>query len=417
MLSTLARTCFRRRRLVLAIWILAAISAGLLAGVAGGEYENDFSQPGTESQAAFDLLDERFPEHSGESGQIVFQVDGSVNDPGASQRIERFLEDASKVDTVSGVISPFQEPLGRISKDGSIAYADIMFSTGGPEVPEATIDELNRMRVEASEVDGFTVEYGGLAFAFAEQEPPGEGEIVGLIAAVVILLISFGSFIAMVLPIVTALFGIGIALALLTLSANIISVPFFAPQIATMIGIGVGIDYALFIVTRYRDALREGVSPPDAVVLALTTSGRAVVFAGLVVVVSLLGILLMGFSFVEGVAVGGASAVAMTLLASITLLPAILGFAGAKIDKITIGRKRRKDAGHGFWYRWSRTIQRRPWVPALVGLGALLALSAPLLDIRIGVADAGNGPESRTTRRAYDLVSEGFGPGFNGPLV
>lgn len=414
-LSRLARGCFVHRRIVVIAWILGTIGLLTLSSVAGGGYSTDFSQPGTESQEAFDLLAAEFPAQSGDTGQAVFEMESGINDPATRARIAAFLEEALSVESVRSVVSPLEEPLGRVSADGRIAYADIQFSVDGPDVPLSDLEILTAMRTEAS-VSGLRIEYGGLTFTFAEQEPPGQGEIVGLIAAMVILLLAFGSLLAMILPIVTALFGIAAALAMLTLSANVISVPFFAPQIAAMIGIGVGIDYALFIVTRYRAALRDGLAPQDAIVLALTTSGRAVVFAGLVVVVSLLGILLMGFAFVQGIAVGGATAVAMTLLASVTLLPALIGFAGKNIDRFTVGR-RRGDDGHGFWYRWSRLIQRRPLLPAIAGLLALLLLAAPLLDLRIGVSDAGNGPDSRTTRRAYDLISEGFGPGFNGPFL
>jgi RND superfamily putative drug exporter len=242
---------------------------------------------------------------------------------------------------------------------------------------------------------------------------------VGVVAAILILLITFGSVLAMGLPILTALFGIGIGVALVFVFANWISVPNFTAQIASMIGIGVGIDYALFIVTRYRQGLHEGRGPEEAALVALTTAGRAVIFAGVIVVISLLGLLLMGFAFVQGIAVGAAAAVFVTMLASITLLPAMLGFVGRNIDKWHIPRLRRAESvsRQGFWYRWSRLIQRRPVVTGLIGLLALVLLTVPLFSMRLGAADAGNDPEHLTTRRAYDLLSEGFGPGFNGPLL
>jgi len=221
------------------------------------------------------------------------------------------------------------------------------------------------------------------------------------------------------LPILTALFGIGIGLSLVLFFANFISVPNFTPQIASMIGIGVGIDYALFIVTRYRQGLHDGRDPQDATTLAMATAGRAVVFAGTIVVISLLGLLLMGFDFVQGIAIGSAAAVFVTMLASITLLPAILGFVGRNIDRfhIPIFGGRTPVPGQGFWFRWSRLIQRRPIATGAVGLVAVGLLIVPLFSMRLGAADAGNDPPSLTTRRAYDLLSEGFGPGFNGPLL
>ncbi|MFN2590736.1 MAG: MMPL family transporter, partial [Actinomycetota bacterium] len=229
----------------------------------------------------------------------------------------------------------------------------------------------------------------------------------------------FGSVLAMGLPILTALFGIGIGLSLVLLFANFLSVPNFTPQMASMIGIGVGIDYALFIVTRYRQGLEGGLDPERAVLTAMATAGRAVVFAGVVVVISFLGILLMGFDFVEGLAVGGAATVFVTMVASITLLPAVLGFVGRNIDKLHIPRLRRTErtGRTSGWYRWSRLIQRRPLATGLAGLAVLVALTIPLFSLQLGVADAGNNPESFSSRRAYDLLSEGFGPGFNGRMI
>ncbi|HEX9312087.1 MAG TPA: MMPL family transporter, partial [Actinomycetota bacterium] len=253
----------------------------------------------------------------------------------------------------------------------------------------------------------------------AQQEPPGGAELVGVIAAIIILLITFGSVLAMGIPILSALFGIGIGVSLVFVFANWISVPNFTAQIASMIGIGVGIDYALFIVTRYRQGLHEGRDPQEATIVALTTAGRAVIFAGTIVVISLLGLLLMGFAFVQGIAVGAAAAVFATMLASITLIPAILGFVGRNIDKLHIPRLRRTEnvSSQGFWFRWSRLIQRRPIVTGLIGLISLVLLAVPLFSMRLGAADAGNDPTHLSTRRAYDLLSEGFGPGFNGPLL
>lgn len=435
MLEKLARWSFRRRRLVVAAWLALLVGMSALAQVAGGELSNDFRMPGTESQAAFDLLDERFPERSGDTGQLVYKAPIGIGKPNIERGILLFAERAvEELPEVVNVITPYEDPIGRVSQNGLVAYADIQFNVDGPEVAKSTIDTLTgELRLAAlreagalasgqsldqGDPDILQIEFGGLAFEFAEQEPPGS-EMFGIVAAIIILLLAFGSFLAMALPILSALIGIGIAAAILTLMANVIAVPFFAPQIAAMIGIGVGIDYALFIVTRHRTHLQAGMDPEDAAILAMNTSGRAVVFAGVTVVISLLGILIMGFAFVQGVAVGGASAVMMTMLTSISLLPAMLGFSGDHLRKVTFGKGR-----HGpipieqqRWYRWSRVIQRKPGIAATLGLAVLVVFSLPVLDIRLGVADAGNAPESRTTRKAYDLLAEGFGPGFNGPLL
>ena len=252
------------------------------------------------------------------------------------------------------------------------------------------------------------------------QEPGGLGpaEFIGILAAIVILLVAFGSLLAMGLPILVALFGIGIGLGLVQLLSHVIATPDFATQLASMIGIGVGIDYALFIVTRYRQGLDEGFEPEHAVVRAIDTSGRAVVFAGCTVVISLMGLFLMGVDFVNGMAVGTSVTVAIVMLASITLLPALLGFVGRTIDRFSVRRRKEpKPREQTMWYRWSRVVQRRPWPAAIGGLVFLLLLAIPLLSMRLAFPDSGANPKSDTTRQAYDLVAKGFGAGFNGPLV
>ncbi|MDP9249792.1 MAG: MMPL family transporter, partial [Chloroflexota bacterium] len=386
---------------------------------AGGDYSSNFSLPGAESQHAFDLLKQRFPQVSGDTADIVFKADQGVNDAAVRQRLEGYFAQVTKLPLVDSVADPYTpENVRAISQDGHIAFAEVQFKVQAGDVPKAEVDRLEALG-RAAAGPAVEIEFGGQVIQQAQFQPPGGAEAVGLVAAILILLVTFGSLLAMGLPIMTALFGIGIGLSLLLLFANFLNVPNFTPQVASMIGIGVGIDYALFIVTRYRQGLHEGRDPEEAVVTAMVTAGRAVIFAGTIVVISLLGILLMGFSFVQGIAVGGAAAVFVTMIASITLLPAVLGFVGQNIDKLHIPRLRRVEhAGQrGFWYRWSRLIQRRPWAAGIAGLIALVVLALPLFSMRLGAADAGNDPESLTTRRAYDLLSNGFGPGFNGPLV
>jgi RND superfamily putative drug exporter len=418
MLERLARWCYTRRWRVLIAWIIALVGFGYLANVAGGEYATSFSLPGTESQEVFDLLDERFPTAAGDTATMVFRSEDGVAT--VQPQMEELFAKTEALPSVDGVVSPFAEEQGAagISRDGTIAFASVQFHGQAGEVPREEVDRLRDL-AEATDGSGLQIELGGPVVEQSEFEPPGGAESVGLLAAIIILLLTFGSVLAMGLPIMTALFGIAIGLALLFLSAHVISVPNFTPQLASMIGIGVGIDYALFIVTRYRSALEQGLEPKEAVVKSMTTAGRAVLFAGIVVVISFLGILLMGFNFVQGVAVGGAAAVFVTMLASITLLPAVLGFVGRNIDKLHIPHLRRRErTGHeSGWYRWSRLIQRRPVIAFVAGLAVLVILSIPLFSIRLGVADAGNNPETLSSRRAYDLLSEGFGPGFNGRLL
>jgi RND superfamily putative drug exporter len=419
MLERLARFSYRRRWIVLGLWVTALLGFSVLSSVAGGDYSQNFSLPGADSQAAYDLLSERFPEHAGETADIVFTAPGGVDDPAVASTMEGLFDELLAVDHVIGVDSPYAEGAQQISPDGTIAFAKVRFeSLDGESVPLEVGQEILRLADEA-ETGEVTIEPGGSVIQFAEFEEPGGAEAIGLLAAVIILLITFGSVLAMGLPIMMALFGISIGLALVFLMANFLSVPDFTPQLASMIGIGVGIDYALFIVTRFRQQLHDGVEPEIATIVAIKTAGKAVLFAGTTVVISLLGMLLMGFDFVEGVAVGGAAAVAVTMLASVTLLPAMLGFVRQRIDRFRLPwfRKEPKAFEQTVPYRWSRTVQRRPLPVTIVGFAVLILLTVPVSQIDLGFADAGSSGTDRSSRRAYDLLSEGFGPGFNGPLI
>ncbi len=417
MLERVARWSHRRRWTMVGIWIFALILSGVLGSNFGGEYSQDFSLPGTDSQSAYDLLKDRFPQASGDTADLVFKADAGI--ASVQGDIESLITDIEKVEHVQGVLSPYSpEGQQQISPEGDIAFGTIQFENLDGEIALDSIEEMKKL-VAGAEGPGLDIELGGQAVVFSEFEEPGGSEGIGILFAMFILMVTFGSVLAMGLPIMTALFGIAIGLALLFLSANFLSVPDFAPQLASMIGIGVGIDYALFIVTRYRQLLHSGHDAEDAAIKAITTSGRAVLFAGTVVVISFLGILLMGFSFVEGVAIGGASAVLVTMLASVTLLPAVLGFVGNNIDRLRIKWLHRQETDYekSFWYRWSRFIQRRPWVAASAGLLILVVLAIPLFSLRLGLSDAGSGSTDRSSRRAYDLLTQGFGPGFNGPLL
>lgn len=418
MLERLARGAVRRRRSVVAGWLVALVAVGVAAGAAGGEPADNFRLPGAESQAAIDLLEDRFPALAGDSGQIVFRADAGVTDPQVQAAMEDLFAQVAAVDHVSGVDSPYGSGAQPVSPDGTIAFATVRFDALGPDIPRDRILEVKDLALAASR-PGLQVELGGNVVSFAETEGPGGREGIGLLAAVVILLVTFGSVIAMGLPVLTALFGLGIGLSLVTLGANVIDVPRFAPQLATMIGLGVGIDYALFIVTRYRQGLHAGLAPVDAVAVAIDTSGRAVLFAGATVVISLLGMFLMGFTFVQGLAVAAIVAVLLVMVASLSLLPALIGFAGNSIDRLHVPGLHRDESAHrqSLWFRWSRLVQRRPWPPFLAGLAVLVILAVPVLSMRLGSSDTGNDPTSKTTRRAYDLLTEGFGPGFNGPLL
>jgi RND superfamily putative drug exporter len=427
LLTRVSSWCFQRRRSTVILWIVALVLVNVVAGSKGPDYSNSFTLPGTESQEALDLLKEQDPDRAGDTAEIVFQAEQGVDDPAVQDQMEALFEDVTEVDHVVGVLSPYAESEGgggaqQVSEDGTIAFARVQFDEDGGSLPKEDIQDLaDRVDAVAADApDGVAIATGGFVVQAIEQPPTdGLAEIIGLIGAVIILLLAFRSIIAMGLPIAVAIFGIGIGLAVLTLLTYVVSTPEFAPFIASMIGIGVGIDYALFIVTRHREGLRSGLDPAGAARHAMRTAGRAVMFAGLTVVISMLGLLLMGFEFIYGVAVGAALVVLVVMLGSITLLPALLGFSGTNIDRWGL-KPLKADAEGGkttLSYRWSRVMQHHAVVAAVLSLGFLLLLAAPVLSIRLGVSDAGNNPEELGSRQAYDLLSEGFGPGFNGPFL
>lgn len=416
MLAKLAQASYRHRWIVLLIWVALLFGTTFAAQHYGSSFSTQFRTKQTDSQLAVDILKEHFPTEAGSSGQIVFKAEQGVTNPEVAAQMSTLFTKVGEVSAVQTVASPYtQYGVGQISPEGTIAYASIQFSPDYQIVPEATINQIEQI-IDDARVQGVTIDLGG--DSFQEQAKPGDSELYGIIAAVIILLISFGSVLAMGLPITMALFGVGIGIALVKILSHFISLPDITLQLASMIGIGVGIDYALFIVTRYRQGLHEGHEPEAATVNAINTAGRAVLFAGTTVVISLLGMLMMGISFINGMGIGAASTVLITMLASITLLPAVLGFTGKNIDKFKvplIGKE--KPAKYSFWYKWSRELQRHPWAALLVSLSILIVLTIPVLSMRLGSSDASTRPESDTTHRAYDLMSEGFGVGTNGPLI
>jgi putative drug exporter of the RND superfamily len=418
-LARLAAWCYDHRRRVLLLWVGLLVLASAISGVVGSAYQDRFTGGNAESQQASDLLMAKFPAFAGDTADVVVRTGDGVTSSANQAAFTTLVDQLGSLPHVAAVRSPF-DPGGQsqISPDGHIAYAVVQFDQQSVDLPTADIQRVIDT-AEAARAPGFEVELGGEPIEFVLAPRPGSTEFVGVAAAIVILLIAFGSAIAMGLPIVTALFGIGIAYAVVALVSHSLVVPTFGTALAAMIGLGVGIDYALFIVTRYRQALHDGAEPRAAVVFAIDTSGRAVLFAGCTVVISLLGMMLLGVSFVYGLAVGTIAAVFLVLAGSLTLLPGMLGFAGRAIDRFHVpGIRAAPTPGpHSVWYRWSRVVQRRPVVSGLAALTVLVVLALPLFSIQLLFADAGNDPPSLTTRQAYDLLAEGFGPGTNGPLV
>jgi RND superfamily putative drug exporter len=418
MLVRLADWCYRKRRLVVVMWIAALLGAFALAGAFGGEFRQDYLQPGSESKAALDTLKDKFPQKSGDTVQIVVHSEAGVSSPAVKARAEKIFTDVAGNDHVVSVASPFSEEGARqISEDGKTAYADVALDKNDNEYTAEEAKALVEPVLGAGD-DTLQVEVGGPVAALSQTAPVGS-EGIGLIAAAIILLVTFGSAVAMGLPLITALFGLGIAMALGEVLRRVVDVPDWATYTAAMVGIGVGIDYALLIVTRFRSSLADGQEPRRATLTAIATAGRAVLFAGLTVVTSMLGILLMGQPSMNGFAFTVVLAVLVTMAASVTLLPAILGFAGRNIERLHVPFVSKNPHAYDAsrWYRWSRFIQHRPWLAAIGGLAVLLALAAPFLGIRFGFPDAKNDPPSYTTRQAYDLLADGFGPGFSAPML
>jgi putative drug exporter of the RND superfamily len=413
----LTRWTTAHRRLVVLAWIVLA--AGVLGAsqTIGNRTANNLSLSNTDSQRAVDLLRSRFPAQAGDADQIVFRTRaGTLTDASTRAVVTPLLIRIARLPHVAGVVSPYDTGAGAISKSGKIGFATVAFDQRANQLPKAAIDRVITTATSARSPT-LQIELGGEAIQQAQQTSLGFATGVGLAAAMIVLLISFGSLLAMGLPIVTALFGLGAGLGVIGLGSHLVDMADFSSELALMIGLGVGIDYALFIVTRFRTAYREnGGDLQAAVELAMNTAGRAVLFAGATVVIALLGMFALGVSFLYGVAIAASLGVLLVLAASLTLLPALLMFSGRRVGRISARRSSAREPRAGFWLRWVGLIQRRPAWAALASTVLLLALAAPALGLRLGASDAGNDPTNRTTRQAYDLLAAGFGKGFNGPL-
>jgi RND superfamily putative drug exporter len=416
----LTRWTIAHRRLVTISWIALAVAVFAISNSVGTRKANNFSLPNTGSQRATDLLTTRLPAQAGDSDQIVFHARaGKLGSPAIRAAVTAAIGRVSKLPHVTAVVSPYAAGSRAISPAGTIGFATVTFDKRANQLPKPAVQRVI-VSAESARSPMLQVELGGPAIDQAQQGGIGFVTVVGIAAAIVILLISFGSFVAMGLPIVTAALGLGAGIGLIGLGSQIIDMADFASELALMIGLGVGIDYALFIVTRFRENYRvNGGDVGAAVEEAMNTSGRAVLFAGATVVIALLGMFALGVNLLNGVAIAAALGVVMVLAASLTLLPALLHLAGRRIGEVGPRRRARAvRAGNtpGFWTRWVGTIQRRPMVATVAATAIMLALAAPALGLRLGATDAGNDPAGHTTRNAYDLVAQGFGKGSNGPL-
>jgi RND superfamily putative drug exporter len=417
-------------RLYIAIgWVFLLIAVNAIAHAGGGaSYSNNFTIPNSDAQRASDLLQRSFPAQAGDRDTIVFKVtSGSVDDPAVKARMSALFAKVAGLPHVADVVSPYSgRAAGKaISGDGRIAFATVIFDQKVNTLPKSAAQKVVDTAKTARQA-GLQVELGGLAIELIEQEGFGVSAAIGLLAAIVVLLITFGSLVAMGLPIVTALLGLGTGLGLIALFTHVVDTPNFSSELAAMIGLGVGIDYSLFIVTRFREAYATpGPTFGDvreSVVRAMDTAGRAVLFAGCTVVIALLGMMLLGVSFLYGVAISASIGVLLVMLGSLTLLPALLTLAGKRLVRPSRRARRRgaqaTDAhSGGAWLRWSHFVQSRPWTIAIVSALAMLVIAAPATALRLGSSDAGNDPTGFTTHKAYELLAQGFGKGFNGPLL
>ncbi|MCX3286883.1 MMPL family transporter [Streptomyces sp. NEAU-H22] len=428
-LYKLGRLSFRRRHFVALIWVALLTLAGVGAASAPAAGNSSFSIPGTEAQKAFDLLEQRFPGTSadGATARVVFKAPSGekMTDPGNRATVQDTVKELSDGSEVVRVTDPYQAKA--VSKDGTIAYAQVSYKVSGMELDDAAKDALKDSAQDARKA-GLTVEIGGDALQAVPHT--GSSEIIGIAVAAVVLVITFGSLVAAGLPLLTALIGVGIGVSAITGLASALDLGSTTSTLAMMIGLAVGIDYALFIVSRYRAELAEGREREEAAGRAVGTAGSAVVFAGLTVVIALVGLSVVNIPMLTKMGIAAAGTVAIAVLIALTMIPALLGYAGRKVKPMgekgkLLGRAKNQDepgeqgkpAKPNLGTRWASFVVRRPLAVLLLGVIGLGAAAVPATSLELGLPDDGSQPTSTTQRRAYDLLSEGFGPGFNGPLM
>ncbi|MEU2453181.1 MMPL family transporter [Streptomyces sp. NPDC012765] len=427
-MAVIARWCMRHRLFAVLIWLLALGGTAAAAVTAGSAFSNNYEVPGTESGRANALLREGFHGQGGDTDTIVWRAPDrqNVRTPDIEQRMTRALDAVAElpgVGSVAGPYGPGPENAARISPDGRTAYAVVTFDEQADSVPKAqaraVVDAAKNATTEAG---GLQVELGGRAIQLTEAPTAHLAEVIGVAVAALVLFLAFGSLAASLLPIATALVSVGTAYFGITLLGHAMPVADFAPMLGTLIGLGVGIDYALFIVTRHRKGLARGSTVEEAAADAVATTGRAVVFAGATVCIALLGMLVLRLNFLNGVAIAASVTVVLTVAASVTLLPALLSYIGMR----ALSRRERRrlaaegprpEHASGFAARWSSFVERHPKLLGMVATAVMVVLALPTLSLHLGTSDQGNNPAGSTTRQAYDLLAEGFGPGTNGPLT
>jgi RND superfamily putative drug exporter len=418
----LATWCFRHRVTVVIGWLVLLVGTSIASATVGSAYSNGFSLPDTPSARAVHLLQASSPGVSGDTERIVWESSGGarVDDPAVRARIATMLGRVGQLEHVTRVVSPYEsEGAAQVNPTATVAFASVTFDVEAHELAAGAARALVDTARSAS-TTGLQVSVAGRLAQLSNRHPLG-GTGLGVLLAAVVLLLVFGSFFAMALPLLATLASLGTAIALVGLISNVMRMPEFSPELVLLIGLGVGVDYALFIVTRHRQGLIAGRSTQEAAVTAINTSGRAVLFAGIIVCIALLGMFALGVSFLYGMAVAASIGVLLTMLAALTLIPALLGF----IDHRVLSRTQRRTllekgprivGSSGPWARWAAIVQARPLVPAVLATLLIALLAVPFFSLRSGEADEGNDAQGTTTRTAYDALAAGFGPGFNGAL-
>ena len=428
-MRTLAGWCVRHRRLVVLFWLIALVLSSFVAKSVGSAFSDNFNFPHTQSFDAINLLKSVAPAQSGDTEQVVFGTHGDarLTDPEIGQRINTMVDDLKKLPHVSVVTSPYDAAgnlvnTTNVNADHTVGWLQVNLNTLPNNVSTAESKKFVDIVTSASTHNLTVADTGPLAENANNQS--FSSTLIGVLLALVVLLLIFGSFFAAILPIISALFALGTAFSLITLLSHAIGMPSISPEVMLLIGLGVGVDYALFIVTRHRQGLVAGSDTEPSIINAVNTSGRAVLFAGIIVCIALLGLFALGVSFLYGLAVAAAIGVALTMVAALTLLPAMLGFIGPKV----MSRKQKRNLAQngprivgadnkGFWPNWANRVQRYPWLSAGVALLIVVAIALPFFSVRLGSADQGTDPAGSQTRVAFDTLSRGFGPGYTGPLM
>ena len=414
----LADMAHKRRWLVLAVWLFAIVGVGGAAKSAGSAFSSSFDLPDTESARVQEILAKEFPAQRGDSSQIVIETTGKLTSPDNQATIERLMAEVAKSPIVESIDSPFDPRSAALNAEENIGFATVHFNDRAQELPKEEIKNVVEV-AQSFESTSMEINLSGAVIKLANAVEPSSSEVIAILAAFLVLLYTFGSLVATLVPIVVAVFALAVGSALVSITSNAMPIADFAPILASLVGLGVGIDYALFIVTRFRRAIHEGKTVHESIRIAMTTSGRSVLFAGIIVCISMLGLFTVGLSFLNGVGVAASISVIVSMIASLTLLPAFLSIIGKNIDRLRIPFKKlhQEEEGGKGWKKWADKIQAHPVRWAVSSTLILLFICIPVTQIRLGASDSGNDPVGSTTRQAYDTLAKGFGPGFNGPIT